>query len=223
MRRSRKLSILNEVKYNQVETDLSFPVHHKHQRQDSLSLSHQLNEIESLDVEQLISKAYDEAIRMVKHSRMLDTLNQCNIHNLNDLSEYVFHTLNKNSRMINYSLPAANTIDDEFGLDEENDDNDNGNYSQNLLDVETVSTSQNDDESDDEEDTFNSTKSEFDGIRVVDNIKPDFRQSYFKIKINDNIKYLHKQSACWLLSNNTTTLSTDRLSRVRQQMASSNK
>jgi hypothetical protein len=119
--------------------------------------------------------------------------------------------------MINYSLPTANNIDDEFGLDEENDDNNVENYTQDQSIDETPSSLQDDPVSDDEEDILNSTKSDFNGIRVVDNINPDFRQSYFKVKINENIKYFHKQSVCWLLSNNVTKLSSDRLSRVRQQ------
>jgi hypothetical protein len=119
--------------------------------------------------------------------------------------------------MSNYSLPTANNIDDEFGLDEENDDNNVENYAQDQSIDETPSSLQDDPVSDDEEDILNSTKSDFYGIRVVDNINPDFRQWYFKVKIKENIKYFHKQSTCWLLSNNVTELSSDRLSRVRQQ------
>ncbi len=83
------------MKYNQAENDLSFPIHHKHKRERILSSSYQLDEIDSLDVEQLISTAYDQARRIVKHSKMLDTLNQCNINSLNDLSTYVFNTFKK--------------------------------------------------------------------------------------------------------------------------------
>jgi hypothetical protein len=119
--------------------------------------------------------------------------------------------------MISYSLSTANNIDDEYGLDEENDDNNVQNYTQDQSIDETLSSLQNDPVSDDEEGILNSTKSDFNGIRVVDNINPDFRQSYFKVKINENIKYFHKQSACWLLSNNVTKLSSDCLSRLRQQ------
>jgi len=35
-------------------------------------------------------------------------------------------------------------------------------------------------------------------------VNPDIRQSYFKVNINENIKYFYKQSHCWLLSNNVT-------------------
>jgi len=121
--------------------------------------------------------------------------------------------------MINYSLPSATNIDDEFGFDKENDDNTVKNYIQDRSIDETQSSLQNDPVSDEEEDILNSTKSDFHGIRIVDDVNPDFRQSYFKVKIDENIKFLHKQSACWLLSNSVTKLSNNRLSRVRQQTA----
>lgn len=211
------------MKYQQEGNDLSFPVHHKQKREvTSSSSSPELDEIYSLDIDRLISNAYDQARRIVKHSKILDTLSQCDINSLNDLSVYIFNTLKKNSRMNNYSLPAANFLDDEFGLDDENDDNTVENYTQEPSADQALSSLQGD-RSDDEEDILNSTKSDFSGIRIADNVNLDFKQSYFKVKINENVKYLHKQSACWLLSNNVTKLSNDRLSRVRQQTADNSK
>jgi hypothetical protein len=125
--------------------------------------------------------------------------------------------LNKNSRMINYSFRTENNTTEEFGLDEENDDHNVTNYAPDQLIDVILFDPQNDAISDDDENILNSTKSDFNGIRIVDNINPALRQSYFKVKINGNIKYLHKQSACWLQSNQITKLSSDRLSRVMQQ------
>ena len=105
---------------------------------------------------------------------------------------------------------------DEFGLDEENDDNDETIDAQDQPIDEEILDCVVEPETDDE-DILDSTKSDFNGIRIVDHINPTLRHSYFKIKINGNIKYLHKQSACWLLSTNNTKLSSDRLSRVQQQ------
>ncbi|CAF5110775.1 unnamed protein product, partial [Rotaria sp. Silwood1] len=106
---------------------------------------------------------------------------------------------------------------DEFGLDEENEDNDVINYAPDQLIDEILFDAQSDGVSDGDENILNSTKSDFNGIRIVDNINPAIRKSYFKVKINDNIKYLHKQSACWLQSSQITKLSSDCLSRVMQQ------
>jgi len=216
LKRSQKLSILTQLKYNQFENSLSFSVHHKHKRDYSSTTTHQLNGIDSLDIEMLISNAYDQALELAKHSKMFDTLNEYYINNLNDISKCIYEILNKNSRMINYSLPTPNDTVDEFGLDEENDDNDDINSTQNQSMHESLSEWLDDYVSDDE-DIMNSTKSDFEGIRIVDTINPALRQSYFKVKLNGKIKFLHKQSACWLLSNNITKLSSDRLSRVKQQ------
>ena len=168
--------------HHQAENGLSFPVHHKHKRELKLSSSCELDEIDSIDIEQLISNAYDQARRMLQHSKILDTLSRCDINSLDDLSVYVFNTLKKDSRMINYSLPSASNIDDEFGLDEENDDNTVENYIQDRSIDETQSSWQNDPigEEEEEEDILNSTKSDFHGIRIVDNANPDFRQSIFQ-------------------------------------------
>ncbi|CAM4923863.1 unnamed protein product [Rotaria socialis] len=100
---------------------------------------------------------------------------------------------------------------------DKNDDDNVLNDEQNQLDDEALLDFENDDDVVDEEDVLTSTKFEFNGIRVFDDIDPNLKQSYFKIKLNDKIKYLHKQSACWLLSNKITKLSSDRLSRCKQQ------
>ena len=212
--RAQKLSILNQMKHDHSRNDLSFPIHHKHQHVHSMPSIDQLNEIDTLDVQQSILNAYDRAVDIVEHSGILDTLSQYNIHNLYDLSEFVFDTLKKNSRLINYFSPTENDTVEEFGLEEENDDSDVEYYPHDQLYDESVFNFQKDVISDDEEDTINSKNLNFDGIRIVDKINPNLRRSYFKIKIKENIKYLHKQSACWLLLNNTTKLSNDRLSRV---------
>jgi len=57
-------------------------------------------------------------------------------------------------------------------------------------------------------------KTIFFGTRIKDKINPDLVNSYFKVKINDTTKFLHKQSAAWLLTDKNDRLSTDRLSRV---------
>ncbi|CAF2007754.1 unnamed protein product [Rotaria magnacalcarata] len=220
--RAQKLSILNQMKYNQSENDLCFPIHHKQKHEHSSTSIDQLNEIDRLDIQQLISNAYDQAIDIVQHSKICDTLNQFNINSLNDVSQYIHDILKKNSRLINYSFRTENDTAEEFGLDEENDDNDVETYAPDQPIDEFLFDYPNDTMNDDEEDILNSKKSDFNGIRIFDNINPDLKRSYFKVKINESIKYLHKQSACWLLSNNITKLSNDRLSRVMQQTANNN-
>jgi hypothetical protein len=141
---------------------------------------------------------------------MLYALHHYNINSLNDFS--------KNPRMINYSSLLANNTIEELGLVEYNDDNNIVNDAHNPLSGEIQFDFQNHAISDDE-DILNSTKSDFNGIKTVDNIDPILRQSYCKKKINENIQHFHKESACRLLSNKRTKLSSDRLSRIIQQTA----
>ncbi|CAF3619719.1 unnamed protein product, partial [Rotaria socialis] len=57
-----------------------------------------------------------------------------------------------------------------------------------------------DDEQDDTRNLITTTKQEFSGVKVFNTGQPHIEHSYFKAKINDDIKYMHKQIACWLLT-----------------------
>ncbi len=95
--------MLNQFRYNQLENDLSFPTQHKHKREHLLPSSRQLDEIDTLNIQELISNVYDKALNLVKHAEILDVLNEYKIDCLNDLNNYIVNVLNKNSKMINYS------------------------------------------------------------------------------------------------------------------------
>ncbi|CAF3042698.1 unnamed protein product, partial [Rotaria sp. Silwood2] len=135
-------------------------MHHKHKLDDSLVSSDRSNEIDTLDVEQIISNAYDQAIHVVQHSKMLDVLYQHDIINLKELSAFVFDNLSKTSKMFGYSSQITNDNTEEFELDEENDDNDLLNDEQDQLNDEDLLDFENDNDIADE-DVLTSTKSDF--------------------------------------------------------------
>ena len=60
------------------------------------------------------------------------------------------------------------------------------------------------------------SKSKFHGMRVFDTIPPSHINSYFLVEIDEKKKYIHKQIACWLLTDKKTGLSVDRPRRVQQ-------
>lgn len=65
--------------------------------------------------------------------------------------------------------------------------------------------------------TVASNYSTFEGVRIYDQPNKNNPNSYFKVNIEKKgVQYMHKQSACWLLSDKNGTLSSDRLKRVRQ-------
>jgi len=59
-------------------------------------------------------------------------------------------------------------------------------------------------------------KTSFDGLNIKDSVPADQKKSYFKIKINNMNKFLHKSTACYLLTKDNNSLSTNRLARVIQ-------
>jgi hypothetical protein len=214
IRRSRKLAILNRLKYDQTESDLVFPLHHKHRNDDSSVSSDPIEEIGELDVKQVVLSAYNEAVEMIAETGILYGLEKFGILNLEELGRFIFDDLNKSSTVHHHFPETGNDADDDFESDEDGctiqEDQDQS--------IDTISSS-GDEESGSgiDEESWTSAKSDFGGIRIADNINPLLKESYFKIKINEKTKYLHKQSACWLLSNKTARLSSDRLPRVMQQ------
>ncbi|CAF1093520.1 unnamed protein product [Didymodactylos carnosus] len=93
---------------------------------------------------------------------------------------------------------------------ENNDDENNDN---------NISTDEDEDASSDNDENVErvqSIKTIFSGTCIKDKINPDLANSYFKVKINDTMKFLHKQSAVWLLTDKNDRLSADRLLRVME-------
>ena len=63
---------------------------------------------------------------------------------------------------------------------------------------------------------FTAIQPTFKGMRVHDKSRPHLANSFFKIRINGVRKYVHKQTACYILSEQKQTLSSDRTKRVTQ-------
>ena len=121
-----------------------------------------------------------------------------------------------NSQTYNFSSQVEIIDSEEFGLaaadDDEEVNGDNSTYG---------NSSSDDDNADNEEQRIttaliNTKKRDLFGTRVYDAIKPGVQNTYFKVSMNNQTKYLYKQSACWLLTKETNKLSNDRLLRVMQ-------
>ena len=125
---------------------------------------------------------------------ILNLLKDKRVLGVNLLSEYVFKQLNLNLKMYDYSSQIINIDDEEFKLADDDDD----------------------DEQDGTRYSINTTKEDFVGMKVFNTCQPQTEHSYFKVTINDDIKYMHKQTACWLLTGEKNKISNDRLLRVQQ-------
>ena len=56
----------------------------------------------------------------------------------------------------------------------------------------------------------------FYGCRIYDKVNPKQVNKYFDIRIDTSLKFLHKQTACWLLTHSGHRLSSDRVICVQQ-------
>ncbi|CAF3816716.1 unnamed protein product [Rotaria sp. Silwood1] len=216
IQRVKKLSYLHSIKYqnnnnsNNTDSDanLLFPKHHKHpesvQPGRNASLSSSVKPLTIEMIEESISKAYSNA------SRLMCEVNLYQHHEippLDEMSRLASLQLQK-LEIVESSIPGESELDMESDSDDSNSEE------------EIVTT---EDESSDEDSILNDevlsdnltavSAVTYQGMRVFDSINPNLSKSYFVININGTKKYLHKQTAVWLLSNEKPTISSDRLRR----------
>ncbi|CAM4880291.1 unnamed protein product [Rotaria socialis] len=176
-----------------LEAFMKGAVAYKH-RHDHQSLATQSQgEIDLIDAEQIINEAYHEAIDMLNGLKIFNLLNDKNVLGLKPLSDQ--------------------TDDGEFEIADDDNDDDN----RTAADLNSNDGfSSNDDEQDDTRNLINTTKEEFSEMKVFNMVQSHIEHSYFKATINDEIKYIHKQTACWLLTGEKSKMLIDRLLRVQQ-------
>ena len=118
-----------------------------------------------------------------------------------------------NSYDLEWNMDEGDADDYDYSIDEDNDDDDNDDEEEdNDNDKAVLNELVNFD--DDDESDATSIREDFKGINIRDDIGIEDIKTYFKIKINDTVKYLHKQSACWLLTDKNKHISAYRLCRV---------
>ncbi|CAF4804883.1 unnamed protein product [Rotaria sp. Silwood2] len=54
----------------------------------------------------------------------------------------------------------------------------------------------------------------FSGMRVFDTVRPELGKTFFEVEIGGKRKFVCKQTACWIFTENKPVLSNDRLTRV---------
>ncbi|CAF2958662.1 unnamed protein product [Rotaria sp. Silwood2] len=213
LRRSEKLSILNEEKCNNVlnenDRELKFPIHHKGNRVNYDSLSN-LNDIDKISVENIILAAFNRAKELVSNLNILPSLKKCNACELNGLSKNIFDSIRFNINSDTYSATDADSSSDSES-DYDDETMESNEFNSDLINVDEedkdAATTQSVDE-------IKTEKINFTGMRIFDSINPAMKNSYFQVQINNKIKFIHKQTACWLLTDKASRLSADRLSRV---------
>jgi hypothetical protein len=159
---------------------------------------------------------------MLDGLEILNVLKNKRVLGLKLLSEYVFKQLNSSSKMYDYSSQLNDMDDEEFEIaDDDEDDNDETTTDLNMDDDNNDDFPSNEDYSDDDEqddarNLIDTRKEDFVGMKVLNTVQSHIEHSYFKVTINDDTKYMRKQTACWLLTGEKSKISNDRLLWVQQ-------
>ena len=238
LKRCEKISIINSLKTHEGHNEkyrLQSPRQHKNEKNDrdyATRVTGQLS-LTYNDLERIISDAFASAKNYVEFVKMEPTLIRRNIYSLSDLSRYVRTHLSKStSRLVDhirddgsevedYDSDSTNDTDDKSQEDDEDDsihDNDceiTDGYDEDNVDDE-------DKETQDEEynllanDLMCLGQDNFQGCRIFDKVSSKRAFNFFQIRIGSSIKYMHRQTACWLLTSEKNRLSADILMRVQQ-------
>jgi hypothetical protein len=225
IKRCEKISIIDSIKTRggQInDYNFKFPQHHKtdkNMHNYSINRVKQLNLTES-DIEKIIQNAFESAKKYVAMVNMTKVLINKNIYTLPELSRYIKINISKSSsKVVDYTEGIS--FDEDSDEDSDEDElQDEENTSELLDDEDQLSTYSIDDE-EDEGNILTSSLSDverhnFQGCRIFDKVNPQQVNKYFRIRIGTSLKYLHKQTACWLLTDNRSRLSSDRLIRVQK-------
>ncbi|CAF4041665.1 unnamed protein product [Rotaria magnacalcarata] len=207
--RAEKLSILQTIK-SEAKCDPSFPfhfLHHHKQRklQNFTATACISNSLSIGDIEQIVRHAFADACELVSSLNVTILNKAINSITMDEVNIFIKNHLEKTIQINVLSQTASS--DSESESDDE----------QNSYDTDydsTLSGSDNDEDNSDSECLSNVSNSTFRRMRIYDSIKPSVAQSYFKVTVNGQSKYLHKQTARWLLTHDKSSLSSDRLKRV---------
>ena len=215
LKRAAKLSVLTEIE-NQcnsghIENPLQFPKHHKRRRKRSVprvpvsGLSNNLLSYEN--IEKAIHLAFDRAYDLLSTLDLNVALKKKRRTNLHDVSSFVQRQFQRKSIKVSSDDRQGYSSDDE-SIDESISGDDSR--------TEASEDSSIDEDVDETSSHFGNSKSNFHGMRVFNSIPASLAKSYFRIDVDGHVKYVHKQTAAWLLTDDKTHLSSDRLKRVQQ-------
>ncbi|CAF1230955.1 unnamed protein product [Rotaria sp. Silwood1] len=174
----------------------------------------QINELikndNRVDISFLRLAAFNRAKELVSNLNILPSLKECNACERNGLSKNISDSIRFNINSDNYlATDSGSSSDSESDYDDEAMESNE--FDSDLINVDEedkdAAMTQNFDE-------IKTEKINFTGIRIFDSINPGMKNSYFQVQINNKTKFIHKQTACWLLTDKVSRLSADRLSRV---------
>ena len=219
--RCEKISIINSIKTHggQIgDYQFKFPQRHKHDKEVHVYSVNPLKQINlaEFDIEKIIQKAFESSKNYATMVNMDELLKNKNLLSLPELSQFIKTNISKSSsKVIDYMENID--FDEDSDKDEFEDENNPEAY-----DDQDEILSNSDDEVEDRgnvltSDIFDTGKRNFQGCRIYDKVSPQQINKYFRIRLGSSLKYLHKQTACWILTDSKQQLSSDRLVRVTSE------
>ncbi|CAM4930197.1 unnamed protein product [Rotaria socialis] len=218
---SSVLSLLQKLKteseFYSTSGNLLFPKHYK-QRKQLRQSQHVIPGNDILNVgaiTKVVCQAYNDAVDLLSRFKIKNFLNTKKITNMKEANNCMQSLLRQRINIQDYS-----------DLNEEDESSDSDNESDEMLDSESDVDSE-DQQYDDQQHEASTISSDgifddidgikFSGMRVFDKVRPELEKSYFELEIKRKKKFIHKQTACWILTENKSVLSNDRLTRVTQK------
>lgn len=225
--RAAKLSILEQIKFASrlKMNNLVFPTHHKLWQQTSSSgFTSGASIITEKIIEDTVFSAYIEASQILSSCNLLILNPFDQMISFDEVNHLQFQKLTRSQQKMsnNQSFQWSNSTQDSADDDDEDDDNGNDASSTYYARYRDNEADDGDDSSTDIDESDpciirNVTSSTIRGIRIFDSIDTSQSDSFFRVQINNQEKFMHKQSATWYLSKNNMKLSSDRLKRVQSR------
>ncbi|CAF4643769.1 unnamed protein product [Rotaria socialis] len=195
---------------SEAESNPDFPFHFpRHQKKSKLqnftSTARISNSLSTDEIERIVQNAFADARELVA-SLNINILNKIgNSITIDEVSLIVENHLEKTAKISGSSQTESSDFDSESDDEENHYQAAHDSMSSDLDSDQGIA---------DSECFSNVSNCLFRGVRIYDNVKPSLFQSYFKVIVNGQTKFLHKQTACWLLMHDKSSLSSDRSRRV---------
>jgi hypothetical protein len=211
LNRVNKLSVLQNIKNDTPQNNLRFPEHHKLSKTVK-DISNPANTItlSKTSIEERVLEAYKYVSKLFASLKIKQLFRNGRMISIEEMSRIVSEELERF-----WSTEIDNINSQNVDSDDESDDETiDGRYHNFTNDYD----SDEEFELNDNLDVINNVNtSTHRGMRLFDDVKEELSHKYFKVNIKNENKFLHKQAACWILEKDKSSLSADRLSRVKGQ------
>ncbi|CAF1265224.1 unnamed protein product [Rotaria magnacalcarata] len=208
LNRINKLAVLQNIKNNTNQNHLHFPQHHKLSRtMQNISNTSKTIDFSKISIENTVSKAYKYVSNLFNQLKLKELSRNGRIITIEEMSNIAARALDA---FWSSDIDTINSQDGSRDIESENETN-----------SAEENSSTNDCDSDEEFElnenlvmANDANISTYRGMRLIDDVKKELSHTFFKVNINKENKFLHKQAACWVLEKDKSSLSANRLSRV---------